>query len=391
MANSLTDLNYECLKTRNISKDKTKLAELIEKELNPSDPTPMNSYEIKNYIYYGFSDNEIRHKYWKLLFNYYSENLFKTEIYYKKSRKSYFELMKNIDTTDKHAILIDNLIKLDLNRTHFLQSKDLDIDKEKINRILLAFSINNSKIGYIQGMINLVIPIYNVLSKDTDMESQKYIEEDTYNMFINFMDEFGSVFIIDNEVISIDKNKNNVNENIENNNFEEEDCMKNIEKNKIKEDDYMKKEIKCQIINDLSCEVISGSSYLQAKIDNVLNIIKNKDLELYKAIIDKKLDVNCFIAKWLLFMFSTEFPINDLLWLWDRILSDSTRFEILEFCCASIFILIRNIILTQDYAKCMNLIQNLSIIDVEVMFDISDVLRRDDQSIIKIIKRKLNK
>ncbi len=396
------NMGYYSMNRKKSANDKMKLAELIEKELSPTDPTPLNSYEIKNYIYYGFSDDNIRHIYWKLLFNYYTDNLFKTELFYKRARKKYLELIKKIDWNDKHVKMINNLILTDLRRTSLLNTKDLSIDKESLRRILVLFSSKNSEIGYIQGMINLVIPIYYVLSGSKDLESLKYIEEDTYFMFQNFMNEYGKNFIVKNNEEAVKSFDNKIFENlIEKTQIESlEESNKDTIKDKKSDKDSINQIIEInlsnsrdkndlQIENDLFTDVISGSEELQKRINTVLSIIKNRDSELFNTIIKKKIEVSCFIAKWILFMFSTEFPLEKLLWLWDRILSDSYRFEILEFCCASIFILLKNVIMTQEYSKCMEVIQNLSIIDVEVMFDISDVLRRNDSNTIKIIKKKL--
>lgn len=303
---------------------KSKLAELIAKQLDPADPTPLNPYEIKNYIYFGFSERSLRPKYWRLLLNHFSPNQFKTELYFRKCRSSYNSMRENIQDSENTED-VDRQIKADLVRSAVLRSLE-PAASEAINRILLLYATREPEMGYIQGMIQLVTPIYFVLSTSTHLEDVKYAEEDTFFMFRNLMGEIGENF-----------------------------------------------------------GVQQGESTVRKRIDRVLEIVSHKDPELHRMIMKKGLHESGLGIRWILLLFSGDFNMRQVLWLWDRLLSDAYRFEMVEYCSASVLILLRNILMTQEFDKCMEVLQDLSIIEVEVMFDIADVLRREQKEILKEI------
>ena len=71
------------------------LAILIRKQLDMKDATPMNIFEIRNYIYYGFSNNDLRPTYWKVLLDDYSKNKFLSSQYDDKARNAYHKIKKS--------------------------------------------------------------------------------------------------------------------------------------------------------------------------------------------------------------------------------------------------------------------------------------------------------
>lgn len=325
------------LNTCNLApRNKSKLEDLISKQLDPADPTPLNTYELRNYIYYGLSNANLRPKYWKVLLNYFSPNKFKSESFYRLSRQTYADIQKSSLKNKGNTEEILDLIQKDLDRTFLLNKEtenSLEAYTEPIKRILLTFSLTNSSIGYVQGMINLILPIYYVMDQSKDIEDSKFAEEDTFFLFNNLMSEIGDNFI----------------------------------------------------------NQMDNSSYgLRNQIGIVFDLIKERDQVLYDELKKKNLLTSGFPLKWILLLFSNEFKMNDVLWLWDRIFSDSYRFEILSYCCAAAIILLRNIILTESFERCMEVLQNPSIIDVEVMFDIADVMRRERHDIIKLINKRVD-
>lgn len=313
------------------SQQKSKLAELITKQLDPTDSTPLNPYEIKNYIYFGFSDAALRPKYWKMLLNYYSKNQFKSESFYRSSRRSYHEIEQGLANDAKETARVAEMVEKDLSRTSILLADELAAYREPIRRILLVFARTNRSIGYVQGMISLVIPLFHVLAQSPDPEDVQFAEADAFFLFSNLMAEIGDSFV------------------------GQFDDMPNG---------------------------------LNGRIGAMLGIIREKDAELYDAIVAKDLDKSGFAIRWVLLMFSAEFKIDAVVWLWDRILSDSYRFEMLTYCCAAAVVLVRSVIITMDFEKCMDVLQNPSILNVEVLFDIADAMRRGGADAVDAIKTK---
>lgn len=321
----MTDTNTTATPQKNeFQRLKLKLRDLVYKQLDCEDFTPINPYEIRNYVYYGFSDDQLRPRYWKVFLNYYPHNKFKTEQFYKQARQSYNEILTKYDKQSNSI----QTIKTELERTSFS-----DTEKASIERILTAFSITNPGIGYVQGMISLCHIFYYVLSRSEDIDISKFAEEDTFYLFNNLISEMSNLFV---------------------NEFDDQ------------------------------------KQGIKSKIDDVFRIVETKDLPLYEMMKKKDLFKTMFPLRWILLLFSAEYPIEKVVWLWDKILSDSYRFELLSYCAAAVIILMRNVIFSEDYDECMAILQNPSVITPELIFDIADIMRRDERDINEVIKERIH-
>ncbi|KAL6122877.1 Tbc1d13 [Nucleospora cyclopteri] len=299
-----------------------KLVELISKQLDPMDSTPLNVYEIRNYIYYGFSDEKLRPKYWKVLLNYYNENKFKSEKYYRNARENYHKIEEPENCID--------LIDKDLQRTAALfKDHRLKNFQPPIKRILIRFAVTNASIGYVQGMIQIVIPIYYVLSSSDVLEEQKYAEEDSFYLFHYLMSEINS-------------------------------CYTNL--------------------------LDQSSIGINGRISNIFEIISQKDPVLYKYIQQNEKEQSSFIMKWILQLFTTVFELNELCWVWDKIFSDAYRFEIVDYFCATIIMLNREKFIKMEFGECMEYFQNIKKVDPQETFLIADELRRSSNDFITVKK-----
>lgn len=316
----------EC-KPNELQRVKLKLKDLISKQLSTEDFVPINPHEIRNYIYYGFSDACLRPSYWKVLLNYYSTNKFKSEQFYKQARQAYNDILTGIDPNDKEIEKISRVIMAEVERTDYTTS-----EKESIARILTVFSIVSPGIGYVQGMVSLAHVFYHVLYRDEHLDSARFAEEDAFYLFNNLVSELSNLFI--------------------------------------DEFDNQKQGIK-------------------HKVNEVFEVIRERDPELYEALRSKSLLKTMFPLRWVLLLFSTEYPVDKTVWLWDRILSDSSRFEIIVYCAAAVIVLMRNAIIKESYDECLNILQKPSIISPELMFDIADTMRRDSRDINEIIREKI--
>ena len=90
-------------------------------------------------------------------------------------------------------------------------------------------------------------------------------------------------------------------------------------------------------------------------------------------------------------MFSMEYPTEKVICLWDKILSDAYRYEILLYCSAAAIVLMRDILIDSEFDECMCILQKPSIISVELLFDIADTMRRENRDINSIIKERIKK
>lgn len=309
-----------------IKRIKLRLRDLISKQLDKEQYVPINQYEIRNYVYYGFSDKKLRPRYWKVFLDYYSINKFKTEQFYKQARQSYNDILKNGTVDEKTT----TTLKIELNRTDLKPEH-----KEVIERILKVFIITNKGIGYVQGMINVINIFYYVLMEDDDLENTKFAEEDAFYLFNNLISEMSSLFL---------------------------------------------------------CEYDEQKNGIKYKVNEVFEIIKNKDPALYEIMHKKDLFRTMFPLKWILLLFSTEYEREDVIWLWDKIFSDSYRYELVLYCAASFIIMMRDVIMKEEYDKCMEVLQKPGIVSPETLFHMADLLRREEKNLNGLIKeRKWNK
>ncbi|KCZ75040.1 hypothetical protein H311_01958, partial [Anncaliia algerae PRA109] len=137
----------------------TKLHKIVSKQIDPNDPTPLNKYEIQNYAYYGFDDKSLRPGMWKIFLYHFSDNKFKSELFYKDRRNSYKQYKLQAIKSKEVNCFVDDVIVEDVNRTFlfpdeqrssckFLDSKFVNDEKclshrEIIKEILLVFKVTN--------------------------------------------------------------------------------------------------------------------------------------------------------------------------------------------------------------------------------------------------------
>lgn len=363
---------------------KLKLKELVARQMNPTDPAPLNMYEIRNYIFFGFSDDELRPYYWRILLDYCTHNKFKTSEFINIKRSEYAAILSEAQK-ENNTFEIPNIFESPASNAaesrpndHVAEDTGDDADKsayntklssdtaedsstvaktpgetetredleiqEQIREIIMRenkYSAVASKIptkyraeyvgpvinilqayNYkkhgnisLEGMIHLLLPIYHALISSKNKDVSKFAEEDAYWLFNTLM---------------------------------------------AKMRDYL----------------IEGSNALEEQVESVMRIMEESDAKLYEVLKKKDIDVAPFIRKWIRTLFSTDFNIDSVLWIWDRLLSDSYRFEMATYCSVAILILVRKVLIEGEPLIALMALNNIMIIDVEVLFDIADNIRR---------------
>lgn len=322
---------------RTVNKRKTllELYKVIERQIDNRDPYPLNIAELKNVFYYGYGNDKIRPKAWKIFLNYTAINKFKSIAYVSERRQCYkMYLKKSLEMKN-----IDNsLLNDDVNRKLFFpydEGKIEDIksckfldalthkkitNREVIKRILTTFKATNSSIGYVQGMCNILFPIYYVFVNSEDDEDVMYAEEDAYFCFFNLMTEIGDLF-----VQKMDNDK------------------------------------------------LLG---INSKLDAVFDIVKMVDPKLYDHMIKLHIKESAFHFRWVSLLLTYEFTLSECIYLWDRFLSDCHRFEMVIYCCSTIILSLRGVLINADYCKCLEILQNHSKLDAQQIIIESDILRK---------------
>lgn len=110
-----------------------------------------------------------------------------------------------------------------------------------------------------------------------------------------------------------------------------------------------------------------SSSGINGMMLRFMQKIKDIDPKIEARLVDQDIKPQYFSFRWLTLMLSQEFPLPDVLRIWDSLLSDETRSNFLIDVCTAMILLIREDILTNDFAENMKLLQNFPPMDVHLI------------------------
>ncbi|XP_064649444.1 TBC1 domain family member 13-like [Lineus longissimus] len=179
---------------------------------------------------------------------------------------------------------------------------------EVCERILFIYAKLNPGQGYVQGMNEIVGPIYYVFSTDTNLEWREHAEADCFFCFTSLMSE-----IRDNFIKSLDDSEHGI-----------------------------------------------GSL-----MNRLMETVKAKDVRLHCRILEQNLRPEFYAFRWLTLLLSQEFPLPDVLRLWDSLFADEDRYELLVCICCAMLILVRTQLLDSDFPAMMKLVQTYPVSDIQ--------------------------
>ncbi|XP_020816220.1 TBC1 domain family member 13 isoform X2 [Drosophila serrata] len=181
---------------------------------------------------------------------------------------------------------------------------------EVVQRILFIYAKLNPGQGYVQGMNEIVGPIYYVMASDPDLSYRAHAEADCFFCFTALMGEIRDFFI--------------------------------------------------KTLDDAE----GGIKCMMARLSNML---KEKDIDIYEQLKSQELHPQYYSFRWLTLLLSQEFPLPDVLRIWDSVFSDEHRFDFLIRICCSMILIQREAILENDFASNVKLLQNYPPIDINVV------------------------
>lgn len=189
-----------------------------------------------------------------------------------------------------------------------------------VERILFIYSKANPGVKYVQGMNEIIGPIYYVFASDPDKEWAESAEADAFYCFQLLMSE-----IKDNFIKSLDSS---------------------------------------------SCGIESTLSHFSQLFDAV-------DPELYQHVTEK-LDVKpqFYAFRWLSLLLSQEFSLPDLINVWDSIFASQKRIEATEFICLAMLEHVRSDLLAGDFGQVVRMLQNFPDVDVNNLVSQAYEIRR---------------
>ena len=188
----------------------------------------------------------------------------------------------------------------------FSQRKDIwdfaviHLHWEVVERILFLYAKLNPGQGYVQGMNELIGPIYYVFASDPREDWRANAEADCFFCFTNLMSDIRDFFIK-----TLDESETGIN----------------------------------RIMHDL------------------MSKLKGIDLAVYARIVEQDIKPQFYLFRWLTLMLTQEFALPEVLRIWDSLLTDSSRKNFLTAVCVSMMLLVREEILVNEFSDNMKLLQ----------------------------------
>ncbi|KAI7854604.1 rab-GTPase-TBC domain-containing protein [Circinella umbellata] len=240
-------------------------------------------------------------------------------------------LFKRIAHLNNENTRMDSLSPEELLRQrHATDLNAQDYHWEVIERILFIYAKLNPGVGYVQGMNELLAPIYYVFAKeDDDLENQAYSEADAFFVFTILMSD-----VRDHFVRSLDQD---------------------------------------------------ASTGIHATMQRMSQRLAWVDKPLWRDLKRKDIKEQYYAFRWITVLCSQEWDLPNVIRLWDSILADrgnqqdggltETRFEFLLDFAVAMVLCIRQEILKGDFAENVRLLQNYPIDDIQIVLATANSLR----------------
>eukprot|EP01125_Pyxidicula_operculata_P020229 TRINITY_DN7446_c0_g1_i3.p1 TRINITY_DN7446_c0_g1~~TRINITY_DN7446_c0_g1_i3.p1 ORF type:complete len:247 (+),score=62.05 TRINITY_DN7446_c0_g1_i3:171-911(+) len=176
----------------------------------------------------------------------------------------------------------------------------------------------NPGIAYVQGMNEILGPIYYVFANDKDTDTRDHAEEDAFFCFKNLMSE---------------------------------------------------------IMNNFCKSLDSSPVGIQQKMKDLNTLLQHKDPELWLNLEDKQLNPQFYSFRWLTLLLSQEFELPDVIRLWDTLFSDENRFDHLLYICVSMLVYQREKLLEGDFAENLKLLQTYPPTDLTELLSLAKEIK----------------
>jgi hypothetical protein len=92
-------------------------------------------------------------------------------------------------------------------------------------------------------------------------------------------------------------------------------------------------------------------------MDGFMETLRTRDEQTHARIVEQDIKPQFFAFRWLTLMLSQEFALPDVLRIWDSLLADETRCNLLIEVCVAMIMFVREKILVQEFGENMKLLQ----------------------------------
>lgn len=193
-------------------------------------------------------------------------------------------------------------------------------NQDSLRNILIVFAKLNPGIRYVQGMNEVLAPLYYVFRTDPNEENATCAEADTFFCFVELLSGFRDHFCqqLDNSVVGI-----------------------------------------------------------RSTISRLSQFLKEHDEELWRHLeITTKVNPQFYAFRWITLLLTQEFNFPESLLIWDTLLSDpeGPQETLLRVCCAML-IIIRRRLLAGDFTSNLKLLQNYPPTNISHLLYVANKLR----------------
>lgn len=179
---------------------------------------------------------------------------------------------------------------------------------EVVERILFIYAKLNPGQSYVQGMNEIIGPIYYTFASNPDPEWRAHAEADTFFCFTNLMSEIRDFFI----------------------------------------------------------KTLDDADYgITGLMNRLMAALKSHDFQLWHRLQQQELRPQFYSFRWLTLLLSQEFPLPDVIRIWDTLFADVKRFDFLLHVCCAMLVTVRDQLLENDFSANMKLLQNFPAHEVD--------------------------
>ena len=237
--------------------------------------------------------------------------------------------MKNEDLLNliqqKKDITYNNFKEIYGKGQNFLKYNKNETHADVIERILYIYSKLNKDVNYVQGMNELIAPIYfSFFIDNNELEEKKVdienIEADSFWCFSNLIGEIKNIFI---------KEKDNE---------------------------------------------VDGIFYIINKFEK---LIESYDIELYNLFKNNNISFIHISFRWFSLFFSQDFLLPDTLRLWDIFFCEENKLYFVYYFSLGLLIYKKNKLMNKDFFGIVKELQNLEDVDIEKVIEIGIKIQKE--------------
>nr|XP_045616436.1 TBC1 domain family member 13-like [Procambarus clarkii] len=123
-------------------------------------------------------------------------------------------------------------------------------------------------------------------------------------------------------------------------------------------------------IRDFFIRTLDDSeSGIGAMMARLMSNLRQHDHQLWNRLRVQELQPQFFSFRWLTLLLSQEFDLPDVIRVWDSLFADANRFTYLIQVCTAMMVLQRDVMMQNDFASNMKILQNYPPVDVQVLLN----------------------